>query len=1167
MAGPLVVSLTSDEEINALLTGYKWDTPNLTYSFPDSGWWYVLEQVADELSPLSVVEALAAWVTDPVGKVIDTLVDAVLGPFADTAVVALLSLPGFEEFTVAEQAAAKRALDNVMSFTFLNFQKVDEGKFFFELLPPDGPDFGFTHGVLRYAETGALSAPGLGFPPLERVQTLLGNGVLGDAWFTNSDARFDNAVPGNFGAFTIMHETGHALGLKHAHETGLLGGRLDILGSNLFEQALTGVNGPIMPANHDTVEWTVMSYISAPGGGPGGYTLAADSYPTTFMMLDIKALQYLYGADYTYNADNTVYTWNPETGEMSLNGVPQGPPAGNKVFMTVWDGGGNDTYDLSGYTEAGTIDLRPGEWSTTSQRQRAMLNPANNTLAIGTVANALLHDNNPASLIENAFGGSGNDTIIGNDLANLLRGNGSNDSITGGLAADTIEGGAGNDTLDGGADNDTLNGGDDNDSIVGAEGNDSIDGGSGNDTVSAGMGLDTVFAGEGDDSLDGGAENDTLVGGNGNDTIIGGDGDDTIDAGFGNDTVTGGAGRDTIHAGDGNDSVDGGSDDDELFGEDGNDTIDGGDGSDLITGDAGNDSITAGAGNDSVSGADGNDTLIGATGFDTIDGGTGFDFINGGDNDDTLTAGSGDDTVIGGLGNDTIQAGDGSDSVFAGAGLDTVEGGFGNDTVFGDDGEDQIYGGAGLDLIDGGVGSDYLDGGLDNDTITGGEGNDTIVGADGSDSIDGGLGADSIAAGSDNDTVSGGADNDTVNGGDGNDFLAGDDGNDLILGGLGLDVISGGIGNDDLFGGDGVDSLSGNEGNDTLAGGTGPDTVDGGDGIDMASYSDATGPVVINLQDPSQTTGDAQGDLLISIEQFGLSEFGDTFIGLNDPLVGDVVFGRGGNDTLLGFAGNDTLHGDNGDDYIVGSLGADEIDGGDGFDTTSFLESKIGIVVDLVNPARSTGIATGDTIVSVEQFLMTQQNDEFVGSDTGETVFAYGGNDLIFGGGGGDRIFGGEQHDQLFGGTGSDELLGEAGNDMLDGGADGDVLDGGADIDILFGGSGADALRGGAGNDFLSGDEGDDILYGGEGRDDFAFRSVGWGVDIIEDFQDGVDRIDVQGLVPTGMKGFKDFVISERIGAGGGIETVIQLAAGGGDQIVLAGVSAQSINHQDFAHL
>jgi Ca2+-binding RTX toxin-like protein len=361
-----------------------------------------------------------------------------------------------------------------------------------------------------------------------------------------------------------------------------------------------------------------------------------------------------------------------------------------------------------------------------------------------------------------------------------------------------------------------------------------------------------------------------------------------------------------------------------------------------------------------------------------------------------------------------------------------------------------------------------------------------------------------------------------------------------------------------------VASLFGDAGNDTLAGGSGQDTVDGGDGIDMASYSDATGPVVINLQDPSQTTGDAAGDVLISIEQFGLSNFDDTFIGLDDPLIPDVVFGRDGNDTLSGFAGDDSLHGEAGDDFIVGGEGADLIDGGDGFDTTSFLESKIGIVVDLVNPSRNTGIASGDQIVSIEQFHMTMQNDEFVGLEVDETIHAYHGNDTIFGNGGNDQVFGGEQHDVLSGGAGNDTLLGELGNDTLIGGEDNDILSGGADIDDLSGGAGSDTLQGGAGNDHLAGNTGDDLMWGDLGRDDFVFSASDWGKDTIVDFEDRVDRIEITGLPSgPGIHAMDNLLIFERVGTSG-IETVIQRATGGPDEIVLLGIHAQQINHQDF---
>ena len=74
-----------------------------------------------------------------------------------------------------------------------------------------------------------------------------------------------------------------------------------------------------------------------------------------------------------YNNGNTTYTWNSTTGEMSVNGVGQGTPGGNRVFLTIWDGGGNDTYDMSNYGGGVSIDLRAGSWSITSQTQRANL--------------------------------------------------------------------------------------------------------------------------------------------------------------------------------------------------------------------------------------------------------------------------------------------------------------------------------------------------------------------------------------------------------------------------------------------------------------------------------------------------------------------------------------------------------------------------------------------------------------------------------------------------------------------------------------------------------------------------------------------------------------------------------------------------------------------------
>src|SRR5690606_1581901 len=99
-----------------------------------------------------------------------------------------------------------------------------------------------------------------------------------------------------------------------------------------------------------SLEYSVMSYKSYVGSTAGGYTNSSDSYPQTLMMYDIAALQVMYGANYSTNSGDTVYSWSATTGRMSINGVAQATPVGNKIFLTLWDGGGNDTYDFSNYT-------------------------------------------------------------------------------------------------------------------------------------------------------------------------------------------------------------------------------------------------------------------------------------------------------------------------------------------------------------------------------------------------------------------------------------------------------------------------------------------------------------------------------------------------------------------------------------------------------------------------------------------------------------------------------------------------------------------------------------------------------------------------------------------------------------------------------------------------
>jgi serralysin len=244
----------------------------------------------------------------------------------------------------------------------------------------------------------------------------------GDVWLNKRD--YISPARGNYDYITFIHEIGHALGLTHPHE-----------------------GSAPMPLDRDSMEYTVMSYKSYEHQSASGYTNDEWSFAQTLMMYDIAAVQSMYGANFATNSGNTVYSWSPTTGQMFINGTGQNVPGANKIFQTVWDGGGSDTYDFWNYTSNLSIDLRPGQWTTLSFAQLADLNQGGPQMADGNIANALLFADDPRSLIENAVGGSGNDRIVGNAA---------NNKLVGGAGSDVLRGEAGNDSIDGSGGFDTA---------------------------------------------------------------------------------------------------------------------------------------------------------------------------------------------------------------------------------------------------------------------------------------------------------------------------------------------------------------------------------------------------------------------------------------------------------------------------------------------------------------------------------------------------------------------------------------------------------------------------------------------------------------------------------------------------------------------------------------
>lgn len=920
-------------------------------------------------------------------------------------------------------------------------------------------------------------------------------GAPGDIYLNiNSQANhLSSYAPGSAGFALAIHEIGHTLGLKHPHDDGGTG-------RPTFSQlGLTAL---------DKDWFTVMSY--------------ADDYnwnlinwdPATPMVLDVIALQYLYGKNTTTNAGNTTYTL-PITG----------------MYSTIWDAGGVDTVDLTSSSQGWDVSLPDLQVSTlvdTKIGGASLLSEAN--LASPTTLYWLTGD------IENVRGSAFADNLVGSSLGNL---------IDGGQGADTLEGGAGNDTY-----------------VVDNPGDQVIDT-AGYDTIQAsitwsisGSTIENLsLIGNLSANATGNELSNSLVGNSGSNRLDGAGGADAMAGGTGNDTYVIESPGDTV-----TEAADAGLDTVEtvlsytLPANVENLTLTGsasisGTGNSLnnvITGNSGSNQLDAGTGSDTLVGGLGDDIyIVDNTAADLIVEleGQGVDMVKVNINSGTyvLTSGLEIASLLGSasvslVGNDSanlIFGNSGANRLDGGIGPDSLHGGAGNDTYVVDDSGDAPHEseGEGVDLVESSI-SIGLAFNIENLTLTGmagisGTGNrqdNAITGNSAGNLLDGGIGNDTMVGGLGNDTYLVDSSGDVVTE---SSALAGEV--DRVLAsvnytlGANLEslVLQGssslnGTGNtlaNDLTGNAVGNRLEGLGGNDTLDGAGGADTLVGGAGDDVYVV-DAGDTVIENLNEGTdRVLAGVSWTLGSNVEHLTLT--GNAAIDGTGNALNNEILGNAGNNRLDGGAGIDTLIGGAGDDTYVVDAAGDVVTEGAAAGS---------------DEVRSTLAYTlGGNLENL--VLLGTDNLNGTGNALDNRLTGNAGNNLLDGGAGSDTMAGGAGNDSYVVDTAFETVLENSGEgtdkvsssvtfalsanveDLQLTGAS--AIDGiGNELDNRIVGNGAaNTLQGGGGNDVLEGGAGADVLFGGSGDDSYVVDSAGDAVN--ESPGEGTDS--VFSYVSTGL--------------------------------------------------
>ena len=585
--------------------------------------------------------------------------------------------------------------------------------------------------------------------------------------------------------------------------------------------------------------------------------------------------------------------------------------------------------------------------------------------------------------IENVTGSVANESIFGDDNANVFEGGNGHDRLISSGGDDSLYGGSGNDILKGEMGDDLLDGGTGIDragyyqpnaalggvtvslllqgqaQYVGSEGWDTLisienvfgtpfadiltgDGGDnwlqGSEATIAGIGVSATN----NDTMDGGGGNDMLQVGIGNHTLIGGSGIDTLwftENGFSETGITvslalPGTAQST---GNGNWTLTG---IENLAGGVGDDTLTGDDGVNVLAGNAGNDTLMGGAGNDSLYG-DGayqvvanviGNSLVNASlpGNDTLEGGLGDDFLDGGGGSDTASYASASGAVQVDLGLATATGAAGNDTLVS---IENVIGSQFGDVILGNALNNVLEGRGGNDIIHGSQGTDYIDGGLG--------GGDRLFMNTGTGSLfTAATGARTYTIGANSITDSSGTLNtsfvnveriafSTVGNGDFNDVIDASGYSSAHLFGL------------DIRLGNGDNVVTGSAANDRVFTGFGSNTVNGGPGgydhgfINVDASSDVT-ITISKVGGTLVTQANGVVNQFTNVDEVWVQGVGAGAVTLDAsaytgvPGLFLVLVGHNGTDIMLGSSGNDFFANITGQvlgsDVYTGNGGADIYD-------------------------------------------------------------------------------------------------------------------------------------------------------------------------------------------------------------------------------------------------